>query len=116
MEKTSEPAGRYAAAFGEEKAGDLLGWFHDAGKASELFQGVLCKRERNVNHAAAGAAETVMRIACAHCIKSDCGEVLNSDERPAQGTLRKVKQICVFLGLDKYSFVCYNVLSRKMID
>jgi len=56
LKKTSELAGRYAAAFGEEKAGDWLGWFHDAGKASELFQGVLCKKEHNVNHAAAGAA------------------------------------------------------------
>lgn len=55
LKKTAELARRYASAFGEENAGDWLGWFHDAGKASLLFQGVLDQREHNVNHAAAGA-------------------------------------------------------------
>lgn len=45
----------YAGSFGEESAGEWLGLFHDAGKASALFQGVLEKNEYNVNHAAAGA-------------------------------------------------------------
>ena len=52
---TAELASRYASSFGEEHAGAWLGWFHDAGKASALFQGVLKGTEHNVNHAAAGA-------------------------------------------------------------
>lgn len=55
LQKTSELSGRYAAAFGEASAGKWLGWFHDAGKASALFQGVLQGTEHRVNHAAAGA-------------------------------------------------------------
>lgn len=56
LRKTAQLTMKYASAFGEEKAGEWLGSFHDAGKASEMFQGVLEKKEHNVNHAAAGAA------------------------------------------------------------
>lgn len=55
LKKTAELAEGYAEHFGEGCAGKWLGIFHDAGKASEMFQGVLEKREHNVNHAAAGA-------------------------------------------------------------
>lgn len=55
LTKTAELAEGYAANFDEGLAGKWLGVFHDAGKASELFQGVLEKKEHNVNHAAAGA-------------------------------------------------------------
>ncbi|WP_294472111.1 CRISPR-associated helicase Cas3' [uncultured Ruminococcus sp.] len=54
--KTGDLAADFAAAFGEEIAGEWLGIFHDAGKASELFQEVLEHHEHNVNHAAAGAS------------------------------------------------------------
>ncbi len=56
LRKTAVLAERYAAAFDEGCAGKWLGLFHDAGKASAMFQGVLQKTEHNVNHAAAGAA------------------------------------------------------------
>lgn len=55
LTKTANLAKGYAANFGEEVAGNWLGTFHDAGKASDLFQGVLDQSEHNVNHAAAGA-------------------------------------------------------------
>ena len=53
--KTKELASKFAGDFGEDAAGEWLGIFHDAGKASEMFQGVLKHCEHNVNHAAAGA-------------------------------------------------------------
>ena len=53
--KTKKLASKFAGAFGEEAAGEWLGMFHDAGKASELFQKVLEHKEHHVNHAAAGA-------------------------------------------------------------
>lgn len=53
--KTKALASEFSAAFGEENTGEWLGAFHDAGKASELFQDVLEHKEHNVNHAAAGA-------------------------------------------------------------
>ena len=56
LKKTEFLASRYAAAFDEGNAGSWLGKLHDAGKASELFQGVLHKTEHNVDHATAGAA------------------------------------------------------------
>ena len=40
LQKTAAQAKQYASAFREEAAGAWLGWFHDAGKASALFQGV----------------------------------------------------------------------------
>ncbi len=49
-------AAGFAGTFSEELAGEWMGWFHDAGKASSLFQGVLDHTEYHVNHAAAGAA------------------------------------------------------------
>ncbi|MBR1528991.1 MAG: CRISPR-associated helicase Cas3' [Oscillospiraceae bacterium] len=55
LKKTECLASQFAKAFDEEIAGQWLGLFHDAGKASELFQDVLHHREHNVNHAAAGA-------------------------------------------------------------
>ena len=55
LKKTAALSKRFADAFGESEAGNWLGWFHDAGKASKMFQGVLQKKEHNVNHAAAGA-------------------------------------------------------------
>lgn len=55
LKKTATLAKQFASAFGEASAGEWLGWFHDAGKASTLFQDVLKGLEHNVNHAAAGA-------------------------------------------------------------
>lgn len=55
LSKTAKLAEGYASSFDEGIAGKWLGIFHDAGKASALFQGVLEKKEYNVNHAAAGA-------------------------------------------------------------
>lgn len=53
--KTAELSEKYAEVFGEGTAGKWLGIFHDAGKASDLFQGVLKGEQHNVDHAAAGA-------------------------------------------------------------
>lgn len=55
LRKTAELAEMFAKAFGEGNAGKIMGWYHDIGKASDLFQGVLNHKEHNVNHAAAGA-------------------------------------------------------------
>ncbi|MDD6269899.1 MAG: CRISPR-associated helicase Cas3' [Oscillospiraceae bacterium] len=55
LKKTAILAEYFASAFGEGNAGKLMGWLHDMGKASELFQNVLKHHEHNVNHAAAGA-------------------------------------------------------------
>lgn len=55
LKKTAVLAEIFADAFGEGDAGKMMGWYHDIGKASELFQKVLEHIEHNVNHAAAGA-------------------------------------------------------------
>lgn len=55
LRKTAVLAEIFTSAFGEGNAGKLMGWYHDLGKASVLFQGVLKHDEHNVNHAAAGA-------------------------------------------------------------
>ena len=41
LKKTAALTGEFASAFGEEKAGEWCGIFHDAGKASATFQNVL---------------------------------------------------------------------------
>ena len=55
MKKAADLAERFADQFGEAEAGRLLGMAHDAGKASELFQKVLCGTASGVNHESAGA-------------------------------------------------------------
>ena len=55
LKKTAALAGEFASAFGEEKAGEWCGIFHDAGKASAAFQNVLNRTEHRVNHEACGA-------------------------------------------------------------
>lgn len=55
LELTSYLAGEFARVFGEQNAGAWCGLYHDAGKASKLFQDVLEGREHRVNHEAAGA-------------------------------------------------------------
>lgn len=55
LRKTAVLAEIFASAFGEGNAGKLMGWYHDLGKESVLFQDVLKHSEHNVNHAAAGA-------------------------------------------------------------
>ena len=49
LRKTATLAEIFANAFGEGNAGRLMGWYHDLGKASELFQGVLKHSEHNVH-------------------------------------------------------------------
>lgn len=56
LQKTSVLSGKYAESFGEQNAGNWMGLFHDAGKASILFQEMLSGKEHHINHAAAGAA------------------------------------------------------------
>ena len=55
LKKTAKLAGEFAGVFGEGKAGEWCGIFHDAGKASSAFQNVLNKTEHSVNHEACGA-------------------------------------------------------------
>lgn len=55
LKRTAEFAKQFAKEFGEGEAGELCGLFHDAGKASEMFQDVLLNKEHGVNHEAAGA-------------------------------------------------------------
>ena len=57
-------AGRFAAAFGEEEMGRLLGLYHDVGKYSREFQAYIRageeekkKRRGSVDHSTAGAQE-----------------------------------------------------------
>ena len=47
--------GTFAKVFGEQVAGEWCGLYHDAGKASKLFQDVLEQKEHGVNHESAGA-------------------------------------------------------------
>ncbi len=55
LKKTAALARQFAESFGEGDCGELLGLFHDAGKASERFQGVLKGCEHGINHEACGA-------------------------------------------------------------
>ena len=59
-------AGRFAAAFGEEAMGRLLGLYHDIGKYSKEFQEYLRadesekkRRRGRIDHSTAGAQEIV---------------------------------------------------------
>lgn len=54
----SEKAGKFAAAFGEESVGQLIGLYHDIGKYSTEFQNYLQQGGgRKVDHSTAGALE-----------------------------------------------------------
>ena len=53
---TAELCAKFAAAFGEEQRGNLIGYAHDIGKSSEAFQHRL-SGGRKVDHATAGALE-----------------------------------------------------------
>lgn len=55
LELTSYLTGKFAQVFGEQAAGEWCGLYHDAGKASKLFQDVLAGKERGINHESAGA-------------------------------------------------------------
>lgn len=55
LELVSFLAGKFAKVFGEETAGEWCGLYHDAGKASKLFQDVLEQKEHGINHESAGA-------------------------------------------------------------
>lgn len=55
LRKTADLAREFAESFGEGDVGELLGLFHDAGKASERFQKVLTQEEHGINHEACGA-------------------------------------------------------------
>ena len=64
---TAERCGVFAAAFGEEKRGKLLGYAHDIGKTSKEFQKRLLGGPK-VDHATAGALECAkMREDMAAC-------------------------------------------------
>lgn len=56
LQGTAELCGRFAAKFGEEDRGRLLGYAHDIGKCSEAFQKRLYGGLK-VDHATAGAIE-----------------------------------------------------------
>lgn len=53
--EVSTLTGVFADKFCEKDVGRLIGVLHDAGKASQLFQGVLKGTEHKVNHECAGA-------------------------------------------------------------
>lgn len=55
LELTSYLAGEFAQIFNERAAGEWCGLYHDAGKASKLFQNVLTGEEHGINHESAGA-------------------------------------------------------------
>ncbi len=52
----------FCTALGDEAAGEWMGLFHDLGKYSPLFQEVLARRARHVDHALPGAALLYMRL------------------------------------------------------
>lgn len=56
LEGTAERCASFAAAFGEEQRGKLLGYAHDIGKTSQEFQKRLLGGPK-VDHATAGALE-----------------------------------------------------------
>ena len=56
LQGTAKRSGAFAAAFGAEAWGQLLGYAHDLGKASEAFQKRLLGGPK-VDHATAGALE-----------------------------------------------------------
>lgn len=49
--KVSKMAGEYTDKFTHKSIGQLLGFLHDIGKNTDMFQNVLSKKENNVNHA-----------------------------------------------------------------
>lgn len=55
LELVSSITGKFAGEFGEQEAGQWCGLYHDAGKASRLFQDVLEHKEHGINHESAGA-------------------------------------------------------------
>ena len=70
LKRCADLTAEFAADFGCQKEGELMGLFHDAGKYSALFQDVLNKKECHVNHEAAGAC------LLKHYIKQFCNTAL----------------------------------------
>lgn len=72
LEKTAERAGKFAAAFGQQKLGYCLGMAHDIGKYAQAFQDYILDKpghSSRVDHSTAGAKELWKNrmIAAAFC-------------------------------------------------
>ena len=101
-------AGRFAAAFGEEEMGRLLGLYHDVGKYSREFQAYIRadeaekkKRRGSVDHSTAGAQEIAKlrqgaAAPLAFCIAGHHAGIPNRGERAdpegAATLLRRLKR------------------------
>lgn len=55
LQNVSRVAGEFAAKFGNQEMGELIGLAHDIGKYSEEFQGRLLGSNKRVDHSSAGA-------------------------------------------------------------
>lgn len=97
LKGTAQLAGKFAAAFGEAKRGELLGMAHDIGKNSQEFQNRLHGGPK-VDHATAGAVECakINEMLASCCVLGHHGGLPNygnPDDRPGDptciGRLRK---------------------------
>ena len=55
LQNVAKLTGLFCSEFTKPEIGEVLGWFHDAGKMTERFQNVLNKKETGINHAVIGA-------------------------------------------------------------
>ena len=82
-------AGSFAAAFGEEAAGRMMGLYHDIGKYSQEFQAYLRQGGgRKFDHSTAGALEIMKRksplsIPAAFCVAGHHSGLLNGGNSKA---------------------------------
>lgn len=78
LEGTAELCARFAAAFGAEEQGRLIGMAHDIGKTSKEFQARL-QGGPIVDHTTAGTVECAMQdlLWAAHCVAGHHGGLLD---------------------------------------
>lgn len=121
LHKTAALARQFASSFGEGDCGELLGLFHDAGKASKKFQDVLEHKEHGINHEACGAfflrqkkLYLLARVAYAHHKGIDPDiEGRLSDSYKTENSKDKTGRVFAVSGAEQYK-TAFEFLKNKV--
>ena len=117
-------AGSFAAAFGEEAAGRMVGLYHDIGKYSQEFQAYLRQGGgRKFDHSTAGALEIMKRksplsIPAAFCVAGHHSGLLNGGN--AKADTEESRSLCGHLkkkpGKDIPNYQAYREEVGDVLD
>ncbi len=121
LRKTAALARQFAESFGEGDCGEILGLFHDAGKASKKFQDVLEHKDHGKNHEACGAFflwrnnhKLLARVVYAHHkgIDPDIEDRL-LDSYKTENSKDKTGRIFAVSGVEEYK-AAFDFLKNKI--